>query len=393
MRKIYLIIIIVIGVFILTAIIYFIWQRFIRTQPADQYIMELESISVDTNPVTLPKSIINNKFGFLSGGGKEAGLIKKLGGKWVRPHPGAFLWERIQASAKSQYNFTDTDRLVANYQKEDLGILATIWPFADWDQKNRPDASDCKVSKKDEFLSREIRGEKIDYLPQYRCNPQDWQAYQSWVKALIERYDGDGSKDMPNLKYPVKHWEVMNEPDLNSIDERLDFYKQGPEDYAELLIKTSQAIRLADENAKILIAGSAGGDEDFLNFYRQVLAVSGTKEAFDIGNVHTISNGDYPSYNVAPYQKMLAELGISKPIWVTEAQAILSNNKDINASQTYASTKKALELGAERIFYTHYEFKGGNNPPRSDIGSTQTFEKNLDGSDEIKAFQEITSLK
>lgn len=399
MRRVYLVILIIFSTVIILVGIYFIWQRFFRPQPTNQYVIESQSISINSKPVTLSQSILENKFGFLSGGGQEAGLIKKLGASWVRPHPGPFLWGRMQASANTGFDFTDTDKLVKNYQQDDLGILATIWPFADWDQKNLPDADNCKVSERDEFLVRESRGEKIDYLPQYRCNPNNWQAYQAWVTALVERYDGDGTNDMPTspaggsgLKYLIKHWEVMNEPDLNSIDDRLDFYKQGPEDYAELLIKTSQAIHRADENAKVLIAGAAGGDEEFLNFYKKVLTVNGVKETFDIGNVHTISNGDYDSYNVQPYQKMLVDLGISKPIWVTEAQAILSTDENINASQTYASTKKALELGAERIFYTHYEFKGGNNPPRSNIGTPQTFEKNLDGSDAIKAFQQITSL-
>lgn len=387
---------IIVVIVLLIAIIsagFLLWKKYYDNKDSNNLKLVEENITVLTEPLSLPTTILDNKFGFLSGGGQEAGLIKKLGASWVRPHPGPFLWERSQLSAKSQYDFTDTDKVVKNYQKEDLGILATIWPFATWDQKNRADADSCQVSNKDEFLVRDKRGEEIDYLPQYRCNPQDWQAYQQWVIALVERYDGDGTNDMSGLKYPIKHWEVMNEPDLNSIDERLDFYKRGPEDYAQLLIKTAAAIGQADESAQILIAGAAGGDEDFLNFYRQVLAVSGAKEAFDIGNVHCITNGDYGSYNVQPYQEMLSNLGISKPIWVTEAQALLSTDQDINASQTYASTKKALELGAERIFYTHYEFNGGNNPPRLELSTPQTFEKNIDGDEAVKAFQIITSLK
>lgn len=371
---------------------YLIWQKYFN-QSDNKIKVQNENISVSGNPVTLTDEILNNKFGFLSAGGDEGSSIKEMGAGWIRPHPGPFLWDRLQSSATSKYDFTDSDELVSNYQDAGLGILATIWPFADWDQIKRANAADCKVSSQDEFLNKNNKKDRPDYLPEYRCNPNNWIAYQNWVKAMVERYDGDGTDDMAGLKYPIKHWEVMNEPDLDDISGRLDFYKQDAADYAELLIKTSSAIREADSSAQILIAGAAGGDENFLSFYEKVLAVSGVTEAFDIANVHCISNDDYASYNVKPYQAMLTKPSISKPIWVTEAQAILSSDKNINASQTYASTKKALELGAQRIFYTHYDF--GNtmgNQPMPQNQKSQIFEKEVDGSDEIKAFQIITSL-
>lgn len=70
----------------------------------------------------------------------------------------------------------------------------------------------------------------------------------------------------------------MNEPDLQWQDENgpqdeersLNFYKQEPADYSQLLIKTNQAIKAADSEAKVLIAGAAGGETRMLNFYREV---------------------------------------------------------------------------------------------------------------------------
>lgn len=190
--------------------------------------------------VSISNEILNNKFGFLSGGEDDAEQIKNLGAAWVRPHPGPFVWGAIQKNASAQYDFSTTDLLVQKYQNFDIAILATIWPFADWDQIRRIDASSCKVSDKDEFLGQ---------LPQYRCVPYDWVAYKKFVSALVERYDGDGTGDMPNLRIPIKYWEVMNEPDLVSGGnpaKSLDFFKQGAYEYSELLKATSEGIREAD---------------------------------------------------------------------------------------------------------------------------------------------------
>jgi hypothetical protein len=302
----------------------------------------------------------------------------------------------MQEAENEDISYGKTDRLVKEYQEDGIGLLVTLWPFADWDQKRKSNASDYMVSENDEFLPRDSgdMSEDMDYLPRYRGNPFDWEVYRKWIKAIVERYDGDGKNDMPGLKIPIKYWEVMNEPDLavpeGAEDEgRLDFYTEDPEDYGELLIKTSEAIKEADSEAKVLIAGAAGGNDRFLDFYRKVFADENAISAFDIANIHCISNDQYESFNVEPYQKMLQELGINKPVWVTEAEAMVSDDWDINATQTTRSSKKALELGAEKIFFTSHEFEGRGKPPMPE-GESQDIEPEIDGSDPEEVFKTIT---
>lgn len=347
-----------------------------------------------SEPVSIPQEILDDKFGFLGGGPDAEKMIKARGALWARPHPGPFLWERMQESAKATISFEETDKEVGDIQEAGLGTLATLWPFADWDQESRSDASQCKVSSEDEFLPGKKEEEKgdIDYLPWYRCNPNDWDAYVDWVKAVVERYDGDGYNDMTGLEIPIKYWEVMNEPDLDG-GERLDFYGEDADAYAELLIKTAAAIREADSEAKILIAGAAGGDDRFLDFYRGVFKNEDVAAAFDISNVHCISNDDYDSFNVDPYLKMLAEFGIEKPVWVTEAQAFVSDDPDANATQALYSTREALALGAERIFFTSYEFEPGMGAPKPPGGWPTDLPVELDGDDAEAAYQVITGLE
>jgi hypothetical protein len=350
---------------------------------------------VPATKVEISQKILANKFGFLSGGKEDADNIKENGALWVRPHPGPFLWDSIQKDKTKDYDFGKSDSTIKNYSESGLGVLATLWPFAEWDQNANASADSCKVSDKDEFLPSGVDFIKRggEYLPQHRCNPNDWDAYKKWVKAVVERYDGDGIADMQGLTSPIKYWEVMNEPDLNYKNsqnaDRLNFYKQEPAEYAKLLIVTSQAIREADPEAKVLIAGAAGGDSRFLSFYRIALSSKEAREGFDIGNVHCISNDEYDSFNVEPYKKMLESLKITKPIWVTEAEAIISVNPSISATQQYYSTKKALELGAERIFFTNYDFarQGNDMPPNQ---SQSQIKPELDGNNPTEVYKKIT---
>lgn len=316
--------------------------------------------------VSIPQKVLDNKFGWLGGGADDSGdAIVEMAGGWARPHPGAFVWDMMQESKDAKIDFSLSDQEIKNNGANDLGILATIWPFADWDQKSLINAADCKVANDDEFLPKNDKKGRGSYLPEYRCNPSDWSAYQSFVQKVVERYDGDGIDDMPGLTMPVKYWEVMNEPDLqyqNNMppngNSSLNFYKQGPTEYAELLINTSTPIRSADPEAKILIAGAAGGDSRMLGFYESVFANKATFEAFDIGNVHCISNDQKThDFNVGAYKNLLEKVGITgKSIWVTEAEAMYSTVGEENFESTKTSVANAIAAGAERIFFTRYEF-------------------------------------
>lgn len=331
---------------------------------------------------TPPEEPADERFGFL--GSPDPGqykMIRDTGAAWVRPHPGPFIWGNMQKEPNSKIDFMETDDLIKQGARYDLNILVTLWPYAEWDQLNRSDSDKCKVN-----------GEEFNYeFGPYRCNPKDWQAYEIWVKTVVERYDGDGTNDMPELVAPITHWEVFNEPDLQGGPEgSLQFFVGEPEDYAELLKHTYNSIKSADSSAKVLISGAAGGNSEFLDFYRKILEDETVKASFDIANVHCISNDDFESFNVEPYKKMLSEFGINKPIWVTEAESYISDDPQINVTQLKASTKRALELGAEKIFYTGMDLKnppGGAGSPKSMTNISP--DQSLNANNPQEAFQTI----
>ncbi|MFA4817116.1 MAG: hypothetical protein WC608_00130 [Parcubacteria group bacterium] len=347
--------------------------------------------------VSIPEKIISNKFGWLGGGVGDTGEgIIARGGLWVRPGPpGPFVWDMMQKSKDASFDFSVADQVVNNFQKNNIGILAIIFPFADWDQKNLANFADCEVSNIDEFLLKNDKKDRGVYLPYYRCNPSDWVAYQKFVKAIVERYDGDGMGDMPGLKIPIKYWEVLNEPDLqykNNLPygeaDRSTFYRQGPAEYAQLLIETSKAIHLADPEVKVLIAAPAGADERALSFYQEVFKNADARDAFDIGNIHCIANDQNTyDFNVGPYEKMLAESGIAnKPIWVTEADAMYSKIGEENYQSTKTSVAGAIAAGAERIFFTGDIFDD-QRTDLSQIGNVGTYPSEEKFREIVKLFQ------
>ncbi|MFC1598120.1 hypothetical protein ACFL2M_01145 [Patescibacteria group bacterium] len=321
---------------------------------------------------------LDNRFGFLGGGPTlvpfELSEMNETGAGWVRPHPGPFIWGSMQPSADAEIDFRDSDKMMRLANKHGLSVLVTLWPYAEWDQQTRADSADCDVG----FV------EFSEEFGNFRCVPNDWQAYEAWVTAVVERYDGDGIDDMSGLGVKIKHWEASNEPDLNyrakaepgsedkfvpgvesrPDDSNLTFFEGEPEEYAELLKRTYKAVKAADQSAQVLIAGSAGGSDDSAAFYRKIFSDPGVLQSFDIANVHCISSDDVQSFNVEPYNKLLQEFKITAPVWVTEAEAFIAKDDQVNATQVEASSRKAFRLGAERIFYTSRNFEA---PPGIDI--------------------------
>lgn len=312
---------------------------------------------------TLLLAATTNSFGFLGAAldNDNFEYLQAVGAGWMRPHPGPAVWEMIQSEDGGDYDWDHMDEVVTLAQDYDINLLITIWPFAAWDQVRKENAPDCEVSDTDEFLPNKEAEEKgrTEYIPAYRCNPYDWDEYQRWVKAMVERYDGDGKRDMPELTLPVTSWEVMNEPDLSGSD-TLDFYKEGSDEYFILLRRTARAIRLADANADILIAGAASAELNqegyFMDFYYNLFTAHPTaKKYFTVGNVHHISPAAETDFNVSVYQTLLDNFNIDKPIWVTEAGAEgVSTTEQKQYIRT--ATGEAITAGAEKIFFISYSF-------------------------------------
>ena len=219
--------------------------------------------------------------------------------QWVRPHPGPFVWNKIE---KEQGNFSwqEADEYVVYAQDHNQTIIATIWPYANWEQKT------CKRKK-----ARSPFGKRFS---KYLSKPCSMENYKIFLINLIDRYDGDGNNDMPGLIKPIIHWEIMNEPEFKM------FFKGTKEDFVEIFNFSSKLIKSKQKDAVIVMAGAAGMFPENKKYWSSVLPK--IKDNFDIANIHHISTpegGCDKEFWVDEFAALLKRKNINKPIWLTEA--------------------------------------------------------------------------
>lgn len=265
-------------------------------------------------------------------------------GGWVRPHPGPFIWGWIERSPGT-YDWRELDSTVEKLQSRGLAILATVWPFASWDQ------AACHGSQpRAQGAFRELGN--LLYAP---C---DMEAYLAWLRAMVERYDGDGVHDMPGLRHPVRHWEILNEPEMQGPE--LCFFQEDPQVYADLLRVSYEAVNAADPDAVVLPAGQSGMHSEAVDYWQPILA--DPTVPFDIGNIHSIRCSEIQedaAFWGPEYAEFLLEVGRgAMPYWITEAatgsvdpRSKGVRNEDVGAQDRFVGTVCALASGAETIFH------------------------------------------
>jgi len=296
------------------------------------------------------------RFGFVGSGiveteDKASAFIPHLdlGFKWDRPHPGPFIWGEIEP-VKGFYDFSKTDLYVQAAQEYRIQVVATIWPYAKWDQEYWRHQPSWEPSKGFE-----------DILPESRYKPHDMEAYKAFVKALVERYDGDGIDDMPGLQQPIKYWEVINEPEMGFKGEDLNFFKGTPADYLEVVKATYEAIKEADPEAKVLNGGIAYVPEslsEWNSFWGEFFSLGGG-QYIDVVTFHNLN--PHVSRALEMLRSYLEKHGINKPIWLTELQIAKGYDPELGIigeeEQAELIVKACVEgfaEGIEKIFYTAY---------------------------------------
>jgi hypothetical protein len=78
--------------------------------------------------------------------------------------------------------------------------------------------------------------------------------YENFIYTLVERYDGDGKKDMPGLKKPVLHYQIGNEYGNPT------FWTGSVKDYYKLYETAVKAARRANPVVKIIPNGLRTND-------------------------------------------------------------------------------------------------------------------------------------
>jgi len=282
--------------------------------------------------ITYDSNTINSRFGFMHPDDYQD--MTDLGIFWQRPHPGPFIWGEIETSP-GNFDWSGTDKEVQNSQNYGVNIIATIWPFADWDQE--------KCHTQNTSSNQLIFPE----LGNYRQKPCDMDAYENFVINLVERYDGDGIDDMPGLIVPIKYWEVSNEPSMQ--EDWLVFFIGSAEDYLDIMYQTYQGIKNADDEAIVVQGGMAGVMEEMTKFWADVFDLGGSSY-FEIANIHSI-NSESQAINAPEFKQFLEEEEINKSFWITEVELNFMDKETPNESNFFiTSIVSAFANGAGKIF-------------------------------------------
>lgn len=112
------------------------------------------------------------------------------------------------------------------------------------------------------ILTQEPSGELFRKAPNL---PKNMTAFRKFVRAVVERYDGDGIDDMPGLGYPVKLWKIEDEV----MDPK--YWGGSAHDYAVLLKAVYEEAKKADPDCVIIasmIRGYDGLEKDPVTFTR-----------------------------------------------------------------------------------------------------------------------------
>ena len=292
----------------------------------------------------------DSPFGFLgpvSGGPKSRwqDYVKYLGElnvHWVRNGGIEELrWGDVQPYEGAPYDWGKYDNMIRALQAKNINLLPCIVPVTRWKSSDRGG-----MARPGELLGpREKIGSRVLRKKSRIRLPSDLAAYKKFVEAAVERYDGDGINDMRGLEFPIKWWMTSHEPN------HPHFWGDSPENYAILVKNTCQAIKKADPEAKIVLAGTAGGIRDylyadekipqgftvtplalrkkkgkdgfFITMLRKLQEIAPeSKQWIDVMDFHIFVNfGDYSKIGrfVHYINRLTKDFGLGeKPLWITE---------------------------------------------------------------------------
>ncbi|HEY6004824.1 MAG TPA: hypothetical protein VIV57_18250 [Anaeromyxobacter sp.] len=219
----------------------------------------------------------------------------------------------------------------AGARMEDLGAtwtrsnLQLVWDFVEPEVEPLPGAESFDWTASDAVFAAAARY-GVRYLAVFHEGAPTWgqplrdplanlEAYERFVEAAVERYDGDGLDDAP-AGIVVRHWQIGNETGGWTASGRT------AEDYVRWFEATAAAIGRADPEARVVLVASTNGDRmDPLHAYAiPALAARGVR--IDAVDIHHWGKADLASSTmdaVPAYRALLDGAGLpDAEIWSCE---------------------------------------------------------------------------
>lgn len=229
-------------------------------------------------------------------------------------------WGMVEPEA-GVYRYELLDELVIKTQEAGIEFVANIMPFADWDQATNPpaEAACTFMLQTDTFYL--AKGGRMGQL-------HDMEAFAKFVNKVAERYDGDGVDDAPGLKRPVRFWKIYNEPESGTCGG----YAKNISGFVTLMTRARQAVLAACPSCKVINGGAAipqWRTSPVVNFWSD-FAKAGGADLVDVIAIHYNQGKNEPNEDQDEYlEKQIttihAQLGATKPVWMTEFGVLVKN--------------------------------------------------------------------
>jgi hypothetical protein len=147
------------------------------------------------------------------------------GASYAKLQDAYVIWGNVQPEAGGPYRWGPLDAVVKEYQAAGLtGIQMNLTALSPWASSVEP-----------KLLNKGNTFPKAEHLDDYAA----------YVGAVVERYDRDGTDDMPGLMAAIHDYGVERE--------FTGFWPGTAEEYVRLLEVAEPAIRAADPKARVLL--------------------------------------------------------------------------------------------------------------------------------------------
>ncbi|MEI8308283.1 MAG: hypothetical protein WCF99_14585 [Chloroflexales bacterium] len=270
---------------------------------------------------------------------------RQIGVAWAREE---MSWGNIERNGKGIWSWDLFDQRLGEAAQAGYGIVGMLLTTPAW-----ATVSDCS-QRMVRYASAGV------YAADYWCPPANPQDFADYVRAVVERYDGDGINDAPGSPR-VAVWQIWNEPNA------WETWPGSPAEFASIWQAGYAAAKAADPTAIVTSPGlyifdgqwrDGVGHGDGLRFLNDVLAARPAIWAsFDVLAVHPYmpdvapdKPGLYGSISLWGRLNM-ARLwlnshtasygGSPRPLWVSEI-----GWPTCTAAQSYCTVAAAPQLNA-----------------------------------------------
>jgi hypothetical protein len=247
---------------------------------------------------------------------------RQVGAAWAREE---LSWGNLERAGKGRWDWAIFDRRLLAAAEGGYGIIAMLLTTPAWAR-----VGDC-AARIERYAAAGVRS--LDYW----CPPANPQDYADYVRAVVERYDGDGADDAPGSPR-VAAWQIWNEPN------HWETWPGTPAEYAAILQAGYAAAKAADPRAIVATGGlyildggwaDEAGHQDGLRFLDAALAARPAAwGSFDALAVHPYMPDTAPDqpglYGAVTLWGRLATArawldqrtarlgGAPRPLWVSE---------------------------------------------------------------------------